>query len=449
MHRRLGLGLFALLLAGTPCLGQGRIQPGSIPTRRALERLGLEKHWMGVVPIGIGEQLMLFNVADNQLFAQTNRGNIHAFDAETGRYLWGARLDDINSNTLPVSVNSDTAFVTAVRTLHALDRRTGRPNWKVELPNLPSSGTICDEDVVAVGLLSGKLVGYNIRDHTKDTPPGSSIGSFAWAWQTRGELTSRPLVTPHLVTFASTDHRVYTALKSARDAKSELLYRFLTSGPITASLAGVGNRTLVVASEDFNVYGIDLFTADSRWVIATGAPVDQEPLVSGDDVIAINERGRLFRINGKTGAIVWEQQTDGHKILALSPSRVYLANAHHDLSIIDRATGHVIHSSRDTQETAGLDNRELALAFPNYQNDRLYVGGREGLLFCAREMGQLQPTPLRAPGTPPFGTVPPDGLKEETPAVPAPAAADAAAPAAADSAAPAGEAAPKDDEPGP
>ena len=418
MLRRFVLGIGVLAGMAAPGLGQGVIQPGSIPTRRALERVQLEKHWMGVVPLGVGERLTLFNVSDNQLFAQTSRGNLHTYNAETGAYQWGVKLADINSNTLPVSTNSDMLFVTALKTLHALDRRTGRPIWKAELDNLPSTGTICDEEVVAVGLRSGKLQGFNIRDHSKDTPPGYSAGSFAWAWQTGGILKSRPLVTPHLVTFASTDHKVYTAIKADGDTKSELIYRYLTAGPISASLVGVGNRTLVVGSEDFNVYGIDLFTAETRWVIATGAPIDQEPLVSGDDVIVINERGRLFRISGKTGQVVWERQSKGQKILALSPSRIYLANIHNDLSIIDRATGQVIHSPRDTQETAGLHNRELALVFPNYQNDRLYAGGHEGLLFCAREIGKLQPTPLRDPGTPPFGTIPEDGLKEESTAPP-------------------------------
>ncbi len=439
MLRRSLLVVLASLGASGSSLAQISTPTGIVPSRRSLERLGLEKHWMSIVPLGQGEQLKLFNVAnsvlvsdkrpmDGQLFAQTDRGHLHAFDAETGRYQWGAHLDSSNGNPLPVSVNSDQVFVTVLKTLYALDRKTGRPLWKVQVDGIPSTGTICDEETVAVGTNSGKLVTYSVRDHSKDPTPGLSAGSFSWAWQSGAKLVSRPVVTPHLVTFASQDHRVYTALKSeGENRKSQLLYRFLTSGPINASLATHGNRTLVVASEDHNVYGIDLFTADVRFIVSTGAPIDQEPLVSGDDIVVINIDGRLFRINGRTREVVWEKQTDGHRILMLSPKRIYLVNPHHDLSIIDRATGQVVHNSRETYETAGLDNRELKLAFPNYYDDRLIIGSANGFLFCVREAGSLTPTLLRALGTPPFGTIPPQGLVEESsgPAVVTPEPADA------------------------
>jgi outer membrane protein assembly factor BamB len=433
MLRRVALVWAVFLGASSWCMGQGPLKAGSIPSRRALERLQLERQWMNVVPLGVGEQLVFFNVAGDQLFAQTSRGSLHAFDAESGRYQWGAKLETVNSNPLPVSANSNQVFVTALRTLHALDRATGRPIWKVETDGLASSATTCDEEYVTVGTRTGKLACYSVRDHSKDTPPGLSPGSFIWARQTGGPLTSRALVTQRLVSFASEDHRVYTVAQTQdMTVKAQLIYRFLTGGPIRASLSGVGKRTLIVASEDFNVYGIDLFTADQRWVLPTGAPVDQEPIVAGNDVIIINQRGRLFRVDGLTGSVAWEQETDGEKILAVSPSRIYLSNAHSDLEIVDRGTGRVIHSAKDTLEGAGLNNRDLGLEFPNYQNDRLYLGGPQGLIFCIREAGKLKPTPLRDPSLPPFGLVPPEGISPEgaPPANPANAAAPANDPGA-------------------
>src|SRR5262249_54597713 len=148
--RRALLFLVSAFFLTSTCLGQGRI--ANVPTRRALERLQLEKHWMSVVPVGISEKVTRFNVADTHLFAQTSGGHLHAYDAETSQYQWGVRLSETNTNALRASVNSDMVFVTALKTLHALDRRTGRPVWNVELEGLPSAGPICDEETVAVGL---------------------------------------------------------------------------------------------------------------------------------------------------------------------------------------------------------------------------------------------------------------------------------------------------------
>src|SRR5690606_22345527 len=124
------------------------------------------------------------------------------------------------------------------------------------------------------------LVAYSIRDHSRDEPPGFSPGTFLWAWKTNAPLRGRPLPANRVVAFGSQDSRVYVALAD----EDTLVYRYLTGGPVTASLAGYGTRTLLVPSEDFNLYAIDLFNGETYWIHSTGGPIEQEPVVAGDDV---------------------------------------------------------------------------------------------------------------------------------------------------------------------
>lgn len=414
MSRRIAFCFVALVLIGSPGRAQLPIGRDALPTRTALARLGLEKQWSTVVPMGgQNEQLARVNVDGGQLFAQTNQGQLHSYDAETGRYQWGTRLEEVGTEPLPVAVNSAHAFVTNMKTLYCLDRATGALVWKKELEDLPSTGMVADDDLAVVGLRSGKFVAYTVRDRTKEVPPGRSAGTRVWAWQSGARLDATPVLTSKVVAFGSEDSKVYVAIKGWTFAESKLLFRFLTGGPIKARLATFGNRTLIIPSDDFNVYAIDLFSGANRWTVATGAAVEQEPLVAGDDVLVLNVRGRVMSIDGLTGSVKWDRQTNATRMVAASPGRIYLTTLEHRLVILDRQTGQVLADARDTTERAGFDNRSLSLVFSNQVNDRLYFASPSGVIVCLREIGRLQPTPLRDPALPPFGTIPPDGFTSD------------------------------------
>lgn len=374
-----------------------------IPTRTALTRLGLERNWMAVVPLGVThERVLLVSQSQNMLFAQTNLANLHAYDAETGRYLWGANLGRGTNVAHPASVNSNRVIVANNQDLWCLDKGTGRQVWKATLDHLPSTATACDEERAIVGLRDGKLVAYSIRDHSRDEPPGYSAATFLWAWKTNAPLSGRPLPANQVVAFGSQDARVYVA----RVDENTLIYRFLTGGPISASLAGFGTRTLLVPSEDHNLYAIDLFNGETRWVYPSGAPITQEPVVAGNEVFVENSQGALSSLDPETGTLRWEHYTGNAALLAISPGRVYLRSIDGDLLVVDRQTGRSIADAAATQERAGLNLRSFSLTPTNRVDDRMVFGTPSGLLVSIRETGQLQPSPLRDPNAEPFGVLP-------------------------------------------
>jgi hypothetical protein len=189
-----------------------------------------------------------------------------------------------------------------------------------------------------------------------------------------------------------------------------MVYRFATGGAIDASLSGYGTRTLLAASEDMTVYAIDLFTADALWTFSTGAPVMQQPLVAGQDVLVVNTAGVLSNVDAKTGSPRWSTRTHHGRLLAVSKGRVYLESINKDLFIIDRGTGKMLADPGATHERAGLNLRDYNLGPTNIYNDRMVLGTKSGLIISLREIGQTQPFPLKDPKEKPFGFIPAEGL---------------------------------------
>lgn len=420
MTRRqaLTLSLLGLAPGGASALAQSGVGVSrtSLPGRAVLARLGLERGWYAMVPFGFGtERLLSLNLAEDLIFAQTTHANLHVYDAETGRYRWGVNLGEGSRDARPVSVNSDMAFVTNGRSMIALDRGTGRTVWTAKMEGSAIGATAATEERVMVGLANGKLVAFNVRDRTKADPPGRSAGTFAWTWQARGPIVARPIPAGKVVAFASEDSRVYVA---ADDPKT-ILWRYLTGGPITGSMSTHDTRTLIVPSTDGILYGIDLFTGETKWRMSTGAPLDREPVVEGDRVLAINRAGRVIIVDAVTGELLRAADTGARRFVAISQTRAYVQTTDNDLAIVDRTTGRVTSTPRDTRDRAGLDLRDHTLSFTNRLNDRMYFATPSGLVLCLREAGQAVPRSLRDPKAPPFGYLPPGG-EPQTPPPPPP-----------------------------
>ncbi|MEO6808647.1 MAG: PQQ-binding-like beta-propeller repeat protein [Isosphaeraceae bacterium] len=372
-----------------------------------------------------------FAIRGGLIFAQTNRANLHVYDAETGQYLWAANLGAPTADARPIAVNSSMIFITNLKDLSALDRQTGRQVWKIRLEDVPSSVPAADEDRVAVGLVSGKLQGFATRETPidPDHPERKQAGGFLWAWQTNARLTSRPVIADRLIAFGSQDGKLYVGVLHP----SSLLFRYLTGGPITANLGTYGSRTLIVPSEDNVVYAVDLYTAETKWAFATGAPVKQEPLVCRGttpdirhEVFIVNVNGSMYSLDPENGESLWNQQVGDGKLLAISQTRVYLATAFNDLFVLNRANGAVVSTPRQTFELAGLDLREYALTVINNHNDRLYMATPSGSLLSLREAGQLVPYDIRDPKRPTFGVIPTTAPRTIPAVEPMPAAAEPA-----------------------
>jgi outer membrane protein assembly factor BamB len=413
MTRRLMSAWVGLVLAASVAQAELPFSKEMLPSRPALARLELDRQWYNVVPLeGGAEQVLELSIDDRLVFAQTNHANFHVFDSESGRLLWSANFGNYSVDAFPASSNSSKVFATNSNTLYALDRQTGQVAWKKKLDHLPGSSTACDEDRVWVGTLSGKLHAYSSKD-----------GAEVWNLQTRGEISSRPHPAGQVIAFASQDGRVY----ANRTDRNVTLWKWAAGGKLVAPLGAFGTRTLLVPSVDNSLYAVDLFTGETKWNYPTGAPIEQEPLVAGDEAYVVNTAGLLSSVNAKDGSLNWAIPTLGGPLLGVTGKRVYVESRDGDLFIVDRKTGQMLFDPRATHERAGVNFRPFELGPTNRLNDRIYVGSKSGMIICFRESGSIKPVPLRDPKEKPFGYIPPEGYPDAQPTPPlAPAASKAA-----------------------
>jgi outer membrane protein assembly factor BamB len=262
---------------------------------------------------------------------------------------------------------------------------------------------------VFVGLITGGLVAFNAPN-----------GNLEWQVSTRGALRSRALPAGKVVVFASAEGKVYVS----RSDFLQPLIRWSAVGPIVAPMSSYGARTILVGSEDKSLYSVDIFTGLTNWSFPTGAPIDIEPMVGGEDVYVVNKEGFFSRVDVKSGSPYWTISTLGGPLLAVTSKRVYLESRDGDLFIVDRDNGHMIADPRDTHQRAGVNIRNFEFGPTNHVNDRLYMGSKSGMILCLREIDQVRPRPLRDASQKPIGYIPPEGYQDEKPLPPPPNAAD-------------------------
>ena len=408
MTRRLALAWTCLLVAATSAEAQIPFSKDSIPSTTALARLGLKRQWYGVVPLTGPERVASVSLDGDMLFVQTTQSNFHAFQAETGRFLWSAHLGSFNLRSFPASTNSIAVYVTNSNKIFALSKQTGQLIWSRTLDESAAGPTACDEERVYIGLITGVLQVYNAAN-----------GKHAWQVSTNGALVSRTLPAGRMVAFADSQGKVFIS----RSEFLEPLIRWSAVGPIVAPLASHGARTLLIPSKDKSIYAIDIFSGDTIWNFPTGAPIELEPLVTDDDVYVVNNEGRFSSLDVKTGSPRWTISTLGGPLLSVSAKRIYLESRDGDLFTVDRATGNIISSPRETKQRAGANFRDFEFGPTNRTNDRLYLCTKSGLLLCLREVDQVKPRLLRDPKEKPIGYVPPGGYPD-IPLLPPPPATD-------------------------
>ncbi len=190
----------------------------------------------------------------------------------------------------PASVNSTAVFVTNSNQLFGLDRKTGRLIWKQGAAGIPSSSTAADDERVMVGLESGKLV--CLRRQDRRSRSGTSR-------PTRRSPRS-PVIAGKVVAFGSEDSKLYlcqgreapsSSGGSRPAARSSPRWARTASGPCSSPRA-TSPSTRSTSSP-----------ATTNWILATGAPVEQEPLSPTTTSTSSTPKACLTAIDIPTGTV--------------------------------------------------------------------------------------------------------------------------------------------------
>ncbi len=115
------------------------------PPRGHLESLNLVHMWSANLPMqdkrdGLHDVWMI----GGQVLAQTRRGTVACYDAETGSQLWHTLPGLPFQVTLPLAWNNKLVFAVNNGNVHAINRKTGNIDWRFPLGTNPSGPMTAD-----------------------------------------------------------------------------------------------------------------------------------------------------------------------------------------------------------------------------------------------------------------------------------------------------------------
>lgn len=171
------------------------------------------------------------------------------------------------------------------------------------------------------------------------------------------------------VVFA-TDTGRCISIASDKPAK---LWQFDAAGGIARPIVK-DEKSLFAASEDTNIYKLDLRTGELIWKYQTGAMLDKGPRVTESRVYQYAQNEGLSAIDKESGELLWKLE-NGVDLLAESEGKSYVITNEETLAVMDNEKAKQVH----TVELTGV-----SLYTTNTKDSKIYVADKQGRIACLK-----------------------------------------------------------------
>ncbi|MEA3179984.1 MAG: outer membrane protein assembly factor BamB [Gammaproteobacteria bacterium] len=249
----------------------------------------------GAKPLRLGLGL---SIDGNRVYAAGRKGEVAAFDLQSGRTLW-------------------------------------RTKTKLALSGGPGSGA----GLVVVGSTFGDLVALN-----------SSDGAVRWKTRLNGEVLSAPAVSERLIALRTVDGKLRgispkdgQELWSQEQQVPRLSLRGTASPVMTGDLVLSGFDNGKVEAVNVNDGSVQWETtispAHGKTELERMDDVDSTVRVSGSDVYAIGFQGRVSMLALDTGQTWWSHDASSFRAIGLDDSSLYVSTSDGEVVALRRRTG--------------------------------------------------------------------------------------------------------------
>jgi outer membrane protein assembly factor BamB len=181
--------------------------------------------------------------------------------------------------------------------VHAFDAATGRP-----VRTFPTSGAISAGVSVADGTLFAGSADHAVYAFRVST------GERTWAYRTGGPVNCTPTITDGTVYIGSDDGNVY----AIHAGTGQLAWRYHTGGPVR-SQPQPGTQTysgsIYAGSDDSHLYALGT-DGKPQWQVATSGPVTAGTIYAMGVVCVCDDNGRVFAVWADGTGKTWPKGED-------------------------------------------------------------------------------------------------------------------------------------------
>lgn len=337
--------LLATLLAG--CASDDNLEP---PTELAKLQPEIKAKELWHAPTGSGNGKYYLRlkplIAGESVFVASDKGEISAYQRESGKRLWETTVD--NSVTAGVNGSEDALVVGAENgDLIALSADNGAELWRTQLSSMVTAVSAEDQGNIVARTGDGYIYGLRINDGTVNWKLNTPVPDLSLQGQ------SEPIATQGVVMVGLDNGRII--LVSAKNGaigwekaiavakgRSELDRMVDIDGAMT--LLGT---VLYAVSYNGNVAAVDARTGNVGWRRAasssTGVTVVDEAVVFSD------EDSVVWKLDRRTGAPFWKQEDLKFRRLtrpAMIGNLIVVADFEGYLHWLDSATGKLVGRSK-------------------------------------------------------------------------------------------------------
>lgn len=395
------------------CSCAQRQQPLSLTHPSVLAKAGLVSYWEMPLRLLKGEKLDRLILLEENLYCLTNRNTMIAVDAATGRAKWTRQVAEpgqrvyrpchgagvglspnvpgVRGIQIPPTPGSlkyrDIVLVNTIDRVLVLDRADGQELRRITFDSAPyqftaNTGGACDGRHYYVGSADGRCFAIKIDE-----------GVISWILYTGRGVTAPPqCFSPgglDRVYVAGGDREMYVV--KAEDELSRLwppegLRSWpALAGPVMAAFH-VDARACFVPCFNDRVYAFPLSGGEPLWKLTCKGPLEDDIQVSENTVFQYARGDRLYAINPANGQVRWALP-EGRRILASisvdDTPTAYVLGGGRSLMAVDEILGKV----RAAIPLTGCD-----LFADNTSAPAIFVGGRQGQLYCLRPAGAARMT---------------------------------------------------------
>jgi outer membrane protein assembly factor BamB len=312
--------------------------------------------------------LKTLKVPEVTLYAQTDRGTLHAIDGATGKTKWVTTVGNPDHPSLAPGANDKFVATVNGSSVFVLDASTGAQVWTRRTDAAPGAGPAVSNDRVFVPTVTGKMEAYRLEDYRQ--PP--------WFYQSTGRLLVQPTISTASASWATDRGYLYVCDKERLGVR----FRLEARDPILAHSTFLPPNRLFAASTDGYAYCVHEFNGEILWRFSVGDPISEPPVATPDTVYLVADDAGMYAVGPQDGLEKWWAPRI-RKLLAASKDRVYCLNYHNNLVVLDARTGGQI----DTMQLPQLD-----LLYTNWITDRIFIGTSTGVLQCLHESNAPWPT---------------------------------------------------------